>query len=47
MYLELDERTSLVIQNASLEGAVFRSDSMKVLSLLKSLLRLGLTQRIG
>jgi hypothetical protein len=37
MYLELDERTSLVIRNASLEGAVFRSDSMKVLSLLKSL----------
>lgn len=37
MYLELDERTTLVIRNASLEGAVFRSDSMKVLSLLKSL----------
>jgi hypothetical protein len=38
MYLELDKRTTLVIRNASLEGAVFRSDSMKVLSLLKSLM---------
>ena len=37
MYLEMDDRTSLVVRNASLEGAVFRNDSMKVLSLLKSL----------
>lgn len=37
MYLEMDERSSLVVRNAPLEGAVFRSDSLKVLSLLKSL----------
>lgn len=37
MYAELDERSKRLIENANIEGALFRSDSLKVLSLLKSL----------
>jgi hypothetical protein len=37
MYHEMDERLKKIIMNAKLEGAVFRSDSQRVLTLLKSL----------
>jgi hypothetical protein len=37
MYYDIDPRTASIISNASLAGAVFRSDSQKVLTLLKTL----------
>lgn len=37
MYHDMDDRNKKIIMNAKLDGAVFRSDSQRVLTLLKSL----------